>query len=82
MTYDARIHHRRIKSISTIAINRLLSRTGRHLLQEDYFEHVIRNVDSLEKIRDYIRTNPARWREDSENPGRQPGNKLANEWDC
>jgi hypothetical protein len=28
--------------------------------QEDYFEHVIRDVDSLEKIRDYIRTNSCR----------------------
>ena len=68
------------KSISTIAVNRLLSRKG-PLLQEDYFEHVIRNVDSLEKVRDYILTNPARWQEDPENPGRQPGNKLADEWD-
>jgi hypothetical protein len=56
------------KSISTIAVNRQLSRTGRRLLQEDYFEHVIRNVDSLEKIRDYIITNPARWQEDPETP--------------
>jgi hypothetical protein len=47
-------------------------------LQEDYFEHMIRNVDSLEKIRDYIRTNPARWQADPENPARQPNNKLAN----
>jgi len=69
------------KSISTIAVNRLLSRTGRRVLQEDYFEHVIRNVDSLEKIRDYIRANPARWREDPENPDWQPGNKIAGEWD-
>jgi putative transposase len=69
------------KSISTIAVNRLLSRTGRRLLQEDYFEHVIRNVDSREKIRDYIRTNPARWQEDPENPRPKLDGKLANEWD-
>jgi len=69
-----------LKSISTIAVNRLLSRTGHRLLQEDYFEHVIRNVDSLEKIRDYIRTNPARWLEDPENPARQADDNLANEW--
>jgi REP element-mobilizing transposase RayT len=68
------------KSISTIAVNRLLSRTGRRLLQEDYFERVIRNVDSLEKIRDYIRTNPARWQEDPENPDRQADAKLGDEW--
>ena len=69
------------KSISTIAVNRRLCRTGRRLLQEDYFEHVIRNVDSLERIRDYILTNPARWGEDPENPNRPSGNELANEWD-
>jgi len=56
------------KSLSAIAVNRWLFRTGRRLFQEDYFEHVIRDVDSLEKIRDYILTNPARWREDPENP--------------
>jgi hypothetical protein len=49
--------------------------------QEDYFEHVIRDVDSLEKIRDYVRTNPVRWRQDSKKTDRQPGGKLANEWD-
>jgi hypothetical protein len=68
------------KPISTIAVNRALSRTGRRLLQEDYFEHVIRNVDSLGKIRDYICTNPARWLEDPENPACQPRDKLANNW--
>ncbi len=71
---------RAFKSISTIAVNRLLSRRGRRLLQEDYFEHVIRNLDSFEKIRDYIRTNPARWLEDPENPDRQPVDKSADEW--
>jgi REP-associated tyrosine transposase len=69
------------KSLATIAVNRLLSRVGRRLLQEDYFEHMIRNRDSLEKIRDYIRTNPARWLEDPENPDRQPANGSAGEWD-
>ncbi len=68
------------KSISTLAVNRLLSRRGRRLLQEDYFEHVIRNLDSFEKIRDYIRTNPARWLGNPENPDRQPVNKSAEEW--
>jgi REP-associated tyrosine transposase len=71
------------KSVSTIAVNRLLARAGQRLLQEDYFEHVIRNVDSLTKIRDYIRTNPARWQEDPENPGRQADDESEREhqWD-
>lgn len=45
---------------------------GRRLLQEDYFEHIVRSVDSLNKIRDYIKTNPARWQEDPENPEKVP----------
>jgi REP element-mobilizing transposase RayT len=62
------------KSISTITVNRLQGRTGRRLLQENFFEHIIRSVDELDKIRDYIRQNPARWPEDPENPDRPPGN--------
>jgi len=62
------------KSIATIQVNRLLSRTGTRLLQENFFEHIIRNVDSLGKIRAYISENPARWLEDPENPDRPLGN--------
>jgi len=40
------------KSISAINVNRLLSRVGRHVWQEDYYEHVIRDVGGLEIIRD------------------------------
>ena len=36
-------------------MNRLEARPGRHLLQENFFEHIIRSVGELEKIRDYIR---------------------------
>ena len=67
------------KSIVTIQVNRLLSRMGTRLLQENFFEHIIRNVDSLEKIRVYISENPARWPEDPENPDRPAGN-LADPW--
>ncbi len=35
--------------------------------QRNYFEHVIRNEESLLKIREYIITNPQRWQFDSEN---------------
>jgi len=36
--------------------------------QKNYFEHIIRNEDSLVRIRTYIQENPARWELDSENP--------------
>jgi REP-associated tyrosine transposase len=36
--------------------------------QRNYYEHVIRNDDSLNRIRQYILDNPARWGFDRENP--------------
>ncbi len=56
------------KSISTIAVNKLLSRTGTRLLHENFFEHIVRDVAELEIIRDYINHNPQRWLDDPENP--------------
>lgn len=38
------------------------------LWQRNYFEHVIRNDESLNRIRQYILDNPARWEFDRENP--------------
>ena len=37
------------------------------LWQRNYYEHIIRNEESLIRIRDYIATNPARWSVDPEN---------------
>jgi putative transposase len=36
--------------------------------QRNYYEHVIRNEDDLNRIRQYIMENPSRWAEDEENP--------------
>jgi putative transposase len=38
------------------------------LWQRNYYEHVIRNEDELNKIREYIVLNPTMWDEDDENP--------------
>jgi len=40
------------------------------LWQRNYYEHVIRNERKLDKIREYIATNPLRWALDRENPQR------------
>jgi len=64
------------KSLSARAVNQALTRTGKDLWQEDYYEHIIRNVDELEKTRDYIIHNPARWPEDPENHDVGPGRAL------
>jgi len=41
------------------------------LWQRNYYEHIIRNPGELDKIREYIVTNPLRWAWDRENPAAQ-----------
>jgi hypothetical protein len=36
--------------------------------QRNYFEHIIRNEQSLNRIRRYILDNPVRWEFDQDNP--------------
>jgi REP element-mobilizing transposase RayT len=36
--------------------------------QRNYYEHVIRDEDDLNRIRQYIMENPLQWAEDEENP--------------
>jgi REP element-mobilizing transposase RayT len=38
--------------------------------QRNYYEHIIRNEDELNRIREYIRTNPLKWQFDKDNPSR------------
>lgn len=41
-------------------------RTARSLpvWQRNYYEHIIRDEDDLDRIREYIAGNPSRWEED------------------
>ena len=41
------------------------------LWQRNYYEHIIRNEESLNRIREYILTDPMHWAMDSENPYRE-----------
>jgi 2-C-methyl-D-erythritol 2,4-cyclodiphosphate synthase len=56
------------KSASTRRINQSLGVQGALVWQRNYFEHVVRDEESLSAIRQYIRTNPQRWHQDAENP--------------
>ena len=61
------------KSIVTVQYARAVKRRGwtpfrKRLWQRNYYEHVIRNADSLNRIRQYILDNPRRWNEDRYNP--------------
>ena len=56
------------KSLSALEVNRLLARSGQPLWHRNYHEHVIRGDADLDRIRQYIVENPAKWAEDRENP--------------
>ncbi|MCY4435969.1 MAG: transposase [Chloroflexi bacterium] len=56
------------KTVSTKRVNCAHGLSGSTLWQRNFFEHIVRSVDSLMKIRQYIHDNPVRWRFDREYP--------------
>jgi len=56
------------KSVTTRRINRLRGMPGTPFWQRNYWEHIIRNDASLNRIRAYIQDNPCRWAEDRLHP--------------
>ena len=56
------------KSVSTRQINRINNSKGNVIWQRNYYEHIIRNEEALNNIRQYIVNNPINWAEDKENP--------------
>jgi putative transposase len=56
------------KTISTKQINIHRKIPGIPFWQRGFYEHVIRHEEALNRIRDYIATNPLRWELDRENP--------------
>ncbi len=58
------------KTVSTRRINEVRGTPGAPIWQRNYFERIIRSDEELNRIRDYIVSNPARWAEDEENPMR------------
>lgn len=61
---------RAFKTFSARKINQERNAKGQKVWQRNYFEHVIRNKNSLNKIREYIYNNPRYWQTDDENPER------------
>jgi putative transposase len=57
------------KAAVTARINHLRDTPGARVWQRNYYEHIIRNDASLNRIRAYIQHNPACWAEDSLHPG-------------
>ncbi len=58
---------RGFKTYSARRANELRGTSSHPLWQRNYYEHIIRNDDELNKIREYIQTNPLRWASDPEN---------------
>ena len=61
------------KSLPTVHYTRCVTNDGwpsfvGRLWQSNYYEHIIHNTESLNRIRAYIAANPACWAEDAENP--------------
>jgi REP element-mobilizing transposase RayT len=52
------------KTVSTDRFNEMRGTPGAQLWQRDFYDHIIRNEDELNKIREYIRTNPLQWASD------------------
>jgi len=46
------------------------------LWQRNYYEHIIRDEDALNRIRQYIANNPLGWHLDRENPQRRGEDEL------
>ena len=59
------------KSAVTCCINKKQLLSGTVVWQRNYFEHIIRDGKSYDKISEYIATNPERWDSDIENPDRK-----------
>ncbi len=52
------------KTISTKRVNDLRGEPGAQIWQRNYYEHIIRSERALNRIRQYIIENPARWHDD------------------
>lgn len=50
------------KSFAARRINAIRGTHGHPVWQRNYYEHIVRDHDSLTRIRAYIRNNPAHWR--------------------
>ena len=59
---------RAYKSAVTKRINELRISSGAPVWQRNYYEHIIRGKEELDRIREYVAANPLRWPFDPENP--------------
>ncbi|MDR4508377.1 MAG: hypothetical protein MRJ65_09110 [Candidatus Brocadiaceae bacterium] len=54
---------------------------GKEVWQRNYYGHIVRNPDELNRIREYVVTNPLRWQMDKENPDGMPDEDENKFWE-
>jgi REP-associated tyrosine transposase len=59
---------RLFKAATTKRVNSMRDTPGMPVWQRNYYEHIVRTDESLDRIRQYIFDNPANWANDRENP--------------
>jgi REP element-mobilizing transposase RayT len=56
------------KTVSSKQINQIRNTPGHPVWQRNYYEHIIRSEEEMDRIREYIIENPMRWADDEDNP--------------
>ena len=69
---------RLFKSATTKRVNEMRRTPGVPVWQRNYYEHIIRDDESMNRIREYIAQNPLRWHLDRENLHRTGEDDLWN----
>jgi REP element-mobilizing transposase RayT len=69
------------KSAITSRVRKIWNKPQAAVWQEDYFERIVRDEEELNKIREYIMTNPTRWGSDRYNATRAPEQEEDPEFD-
>ncbi len=57
-----------LKSAITRQINQIHNTQGHPIWQGNYYEHIIRSEVEMNRVRQYIIDNPAKWDDDEDNP--------------
>lgn len=61
-----------LKSVATRKCNQVRGTPSAALWQRNYYEHIIRNEQELQRTRRYIVENPLHWEQDEDNPHAWP----------
>jgi REP element-mobilizing transposase RayT len=68
------------KTISTKHLHQTDKTNPTTIWQRNYYDHIIRNEDEVNRIREYFIQNPLQWRFDRENPCGISNADYQNRW--